>query len=272
MSRVVVRELHRPEEFLAVQEVARRVWGFEDRQLPSTSDLQVAHHIGGLTAGAFDGRKMIGFVHGLPRTNLPEPCHHSHMLAVRPEWRGRDLSARLKLFQRAWCLRRGIRAMTWTYDPLLFVNARLNLVRLRARAVAYLPNLYGSLGGLYGNLPTDRFEVLWSLDAPEVEAAARGNAPSPSDAADLPRAAPGTRPKGRRLAVEVPACAPPFYAEHPADARRARARLRRIATRLFSSGYEATSVVRVGEAAAYVFERSRAARAPGRRPLQYLMR
>jgi len=133
VSRQIVRELHRLDEMVAVQEIAREVWGFEDRQLPSTFDLQVVGHVGGLTAGAFDGREMVGFVHGLPRVNFGVPCHHSHLLAVRPEWRGRDVAVRLKLFQRDWCLERGIRTMTWTYDPLLVRNARLNLVRLRAR-------------------------------------------------------------------------------------------------------------------------------------------
>ena len=86
--------------------------------------------------------------------------------------------------------------MTWTYDPLLVRNARLNLVRLRARGVAFLPNLYGPLGGLYGGLPTDRFEVLWRLDAPEVEAAARGREPKLADAASLPAGDPRPRPEG----------------------------------------------------------------------------
>jgi predicted GNAT superfamily acetyltransferase len=212
---------------------------------------------------------MAGFVHGLPRTNWRGPCHHSHLLAVRPEWRGRDLSVRLKLFQRAWCLERGIRAMTWTYDPLRLPNARLNLVRLRARAVGFHPNFYGSLGGLYGDLPTDRFEVLWTLDAPEVEAAALRRPPEPSDGRSLPRAAPGKAPNVRRVAVEIPAAGPDLYRKNPAAARRARARLRRVATLLFASGYEATGISDAGEAALYVFELSSPAR---RRRLQYLMR
>jgi chorismate synthase len=273
MSRLVIREVRGPDELCAVQDVARLAWGFEDRQLPSTHDLHVAHHVGGLTAAAFDGQEMVGFVHGLPRTNWRGPCHHSHLLAVRPEWRGRDVSVRLKLFQRAWCLARGIRAMTWTYDPLMFVNARLNLVRLRARAVAFHPNFYGSLGGLYGDLPTDRFEVLWTLDAPEVEAAALRHPPEQSAGTSLPLATPAGTPSAPRVAVEVPAGGPELYRQNPAAARRERARLRRVATRLFAAGYEATGITDAGETAFYVFERPRRrGAAPARRGLQYLMR
>jgi chorismate synthase len=269
MSRLVIREVHRQKELLAVQEVARQVWGFEDRQLPSTYDLHVAHHVGGLTAAAFHGRNMVGFVHGLPRTNWRGPCHHSHLLAVRPEWRGRDVSVRLKLFQRAWCLERGIPAMTWTYDPLMLLNARLNLVRLRARAVGFRPNFYGSLGGLYGDLPTDRFEVLWTLDAPEVEAAARGRAAKCPDGASLPRTTPGRVPVSPIVAVEIAAGGPELLRDDPGTARRARSRLRKVATRLFASGYEATGISEAGQTAFYVFERPAGAR---RRALQYLMR
>ena len=201
MSRIRLREIRRVAEYAAVQRIVREVWKFDDRHLPSTVDLQAAGYVGGMTAGAFDGSEMVGFVHGFPRANLGEPCQHSHMLAVRAPWRGRGLSARLKLFQRAWCLRHGIRLVTWTYDPFRITNARLNLNRLRARARRYLPNLYGPLGGLYEGLPSDRFEVHWRLDAPEVERAARGLAPEPPEAADLPLAAAGRIPRAARLAV-----------------------------------------------------------------------
>lgn len=255
MTRIAIRELHDLEDFVRVQDVARRVWRFPDRQLPATADLQTVGHVGGMTAGAFEGREIVGFVHGLPRTNLSEPCHHSHMLAVRPEWRGRDVSVRLKLFQRSWCLARGIRLVTWTYDPLLLKNARLNLVRLRARAVAYLPDHYGTLGGLYGNLPTDRFEVHWRLNAPAVRRASHGRPLPGPDAADLLRATATRIPAARKVAVEVTAGAPELYSTHPEAARRAQRRLRRIATRLFDRGYEATAVTAGEGGARYVFER-----------------
>jgi chorismate synthase len=253
--KIVLRPLRGLGDFAAAQRVAQRVWGFEDLQTPSTFDLQVVGHVGGLTAGAFANGELVGFVHGLPRTDLGFPCHHSHLLAVASEFRGRGLSVRLKLFQRRWCLERGIRRVTWTYDPLLVPNARLNLVRLRASATAFLPNVYGELGGLYGALPTDRFEVLWRLESAEVARAARGSAPEPTGVDALPRAAPGRIPRARRLAVEIPAGAPRLYAENPAGARRAKLRFRRVATELLARGYEAVSIAAGPGSAAYVFER-----------------
>jgi predicted GNAT superfamily acetyltransferase len=40
-------------------------------------------------AGAFEAGVMLGFVTGLPRFGLGQPCLHSRMLAVVPEARGR---------------------------------------------------------------------------------------------------------------------------------------------------------------------------------------
>lgn len=250
----MLRELGSQADYAAVQRLAGTVWGFPPAQLPSTFDLQLAAHIGGLTAGAFDGRRLVGFVHGLPRTNLEEPCHHSHMLAVRRGFQGRGLAVRLKLFQRAWCLRRGIGLVTWTYDPLLIRNARLNLVRLRARAVRFLPNHYGVLGGLYGSLPTDRFEVHWRLDSREVAHAARGKAPEFPAAAAIPVVTPGKR--GPTLALPIPFEAGGPNPIDPEASRLAQRRLARLAPALFERGYQAVSLSLLEDRAVYVFQKT----------------
>lgn len=255
MSRVVLRNLRAPAEFRQAQEVARRAWSWPDRDLPPITDLIATAHVGGIVAGAFEGREMVGFVTGLPRLGLGEPCLHSHMLAVVPEAQGRGLAVRLKLHQRRFCLDHGIRLVTWTYDPLLVKNAALNLNRLRAPATVYVRDFYGPMGGIYHGLPTDRFEVRWRLDAPDVVRAARGRAPVPPDVADLPRARPGQILRARRLAVEVPAGAPGLYAREPERALRARLELRRLAEGLFARGYAATAIVPGPKTALYLFER-----------------
>jgi chorismate synthase len=253
--RVQIRIPRALAELRMVQEVARRAWGFSDRELPPTADLIATAHVGGLVAGAFEGREMLGFVTGMPRLGLGEPCLHSHMLAVVPEAQGRGLSVRLKLFQRRFCLGHGIRLVTWTYDPLLVKNAALNLNRLRARATRYVRDLYGPMGGIYRGLPTDRFEVRWRLDAAEVLRSARARTPLPTDVAALPRARPGRVPRARRLAVEIPVGAPGLYAREPRRALHARLDLRRRAESLFARGFAATAIVPGMKTALYLFER-----------------
>jgi chorismate synthase len=256
-GRLVVRELRSPEEFIETAHVSKAAWGFAERFLSPASDLVAATHAGGLTAAAFEGKKMLGFVHGIPRTNRGEPCQHSHLLAVRPDAQGRGLGATLKLFQRAWCLERGIRLVTWTYDPFLLKNAKLNIGRLRARVRRLLPDFYGHMGGIYAGLPTDRFEVDWRLDDPLVERAARGEGPPPEDTAGVPAV---TRtaviPPAKRVLLPFLADAPRVYRTDPKKSLAARRKFRRLALALFAAGYEVTDVtVRDGEPA-YVFDRA----------------
>jgi len=255
MGRVILRTLRAPAEYRQTQEVARRAWGWPDRDLPPITDLVATAHVGGVVAGAFEGKEMLGFVTGLLRLGLGEPALHSHMLAVIPEAQGRGLSVRLKLFQRRFCLDHGIRLVTWTYDPLLVKNAALNLNRLRARATTYVRDFYGPMGGIYHGLPTDRFEVRWRLDAQEVARAALGRTAAPENASSLPLARRGHLPRARRLLVEVPSGAPALFARDPKAARKARLELRRMAESLFARGYAATAILPGEERALYLFER-----------------
>jgi chorismate synthase len=255
--RLVVRELRTPEEFIETTHVSKAAWGFAERSVSPASDLVAATHAGGLTAAAFEGRKMLGFVHGIPRTNLGEPCQHSHLLAVRPDAQGRGLGATLKLFQRAWCLERGIRLVTWTYDPFLLKNAKLNIGRLRATVRSLLPDFYGHMGGIYAGLPTDRFEVYWRLDDPLVERAARGEGPPPDGTADVPAATrPGAIPVATRVLLPFLADAPRVYRTDPKRSLAARMKFRRLATALFAKGYEVTGVTARDDEPAYVLDRT----------------
>jgi len=242
-GRLVIRELRSFDEYHETLNVGKAAWRFADRVLSPSSDLIAATHAGGLTAGAFEGGRMLGFVFGLPRTNLGEPALHSHLLAVRPDAQGRGLSVKLKLFQRSWCLERKIRLVTWTYDPFLVKNAKLNIGRLRATVRNFLPNFYGAMGGIYGNLPTDRFEVTWLLDDPIVEAAARGESPPfLADDPTIPLASPGRVPDAPVAGLPFPAGAPAIYRTDHEGTLRARRRFAASAKELFAGGYEVRGV------------------------------
>jgi predicted GNAT superfamily acetyltransferase len=145
--------------------------------------LMGAQRVGGVAAGAFDpAGTLVGFVFGFNGLRDGELAHWSYMLAVCPEAQGRGLGRRLKAFQRQSLLALGVRRVYWTYDPLVAANAHLNLTRLGARAIQYVPDMYGAdtRSDLHRELGTDRFVVEWRLDAPEVEQAlARGLAIEP---------------------------------------------------------------------------------------------
>jgi predicted GNAT superfamily acetyltransferase len=111
---------------------------------------------------------------------------HSHMAAVDTGTRSSGVGFALKLAQRAVCLEHDVREIRWTYDPLIRRNARFNLWKLGARVSAFHPDFYGVLDdAINGTDRSDRFEVSWLLDSPEVEdvlvKAARPPATGPDD-------------------------------------------------------------------------------------------
>ena len=85
--------------------------------------------------------------------------------------------------------RRSIELITWTFDPLQAKNAHLNLRRLGAAAVEFVPNFYGVTSSpLHHDLPTHRLLIHWVLTSPSATQRAQQDARSaPEPAPDLPR-------------------------------------------------------------------------------------
>jgi predicted GNAT superfamily acetyltransferase len=185
------------------EDLQSRVWGYPDREVVPASQMRATLHAGGLVAGAFVGRELVGFVYGFPafahEDGLRPHGLHSHMMAVTPGARGMGLGRRLKWYQRRWCLERGIDWVSWTFDPLQAGNARLNLEHLGAVVHEYHADFYGVLGGLLsGESPTDRFVALWNLASPRVAGRAGEDPNAEGFRID------GDAPSGRHPAVAGP--------------------------------------------------------------------
>lgn len=224
-SDLTIRELNSVAELKRSEQFQKEVWGEDDP--PDNSDIMLAiQHEGGLVAGAFKDERMLGFLFGFP-TSQPD-AQHSHRLAVHPDCRGMGLGQKLKWYQRAWCLERGITTVRWTYDPLRRINAGLNIARLGATVGTYHPDYYGKMEGINAGVASDRLLAEWHLTAPEVARRAenqRGLAP---------RHAGGTC-----LRVAIPA---DFGALLVDDLERAseRMRVREALTAAFAKGYRIT--------------------------------
>ena len=140
---IVIRNCQGIEELRCCVALQKEVWNFSDADLVPLRMFVVAEKVGGQVMGAFDGSEMVGFALSVPGTRSGHIYLHSHMLAVRKEYRNGGLGRRLKFMQREDALARGIELIEWTFDPLEIKNAFLNLERLGAIMRRYNINQYG---------------------------------------------------------------------------------------------------------------------------------
>jgi predicted GNAT superfamily acetyltransferase len=167
---IVIRNCEGIEELRSCVTLQKEVWNFSDADLVPLRMFVVAEKVGGQVMGAFDGSEMVGFALSVPGTRSGHVYLHSHMLAVRKEYRNGGLGRRLKFMQRDDALARGIELIEWTFDPLEIKNAFLNIERLGAIVRRYNINQYGTTSSpLQGGLPSDRLIAEWWLKSKRVE-------------------------------------------------------------------------------------------------------
>jgi predicted GNAT superfamily acetyltransferase len=169
-TRIIFRDINDIKEMRAVEDLQIRAWGDDARDVVPLNQLAGARHVGGSLIGAFEGEMLAGFVYGFYGHVNGRLVHHSHMLAVHPEYRNQDLAFQLKLAQREHVLRDGLTdRMTWTFDPLQSLNAYFNFAKLGVVSDTYKVNVYGDAGSsfLHRN-GTDRLFVTWLLNSRRV--------------------------------------------------------------------------------------------------------
>jgi len=198
-----IRELRTIDEMVAAETIQTQVWGLESIPHPKEILIPIQHE-GGLLAGAFTiEQEMVGLIFGFP-TRDPA-CQHSQLLATLEAWRGQGIGARLKWFQRDWCLERGVRHVRWTVDPLRAANAELNIRHLGGISSTYFLDYYGAMQGIDAGAPTDRLLVEWHIASKRVESRANS---APRDEG-FPDAQPANevregRPANPRLGLDSP--------------------------------------------------------------------
>jgi predicted GNAT superfamily acetyltransferase len=174
MPEWTLRLLESSAELEALEALQGVVWPGPDIEIVPKDLMLAVVHNGGLAMGAFVEERLIGAVFSFPGAystpDGPRLKHHSHLLAVHPDWRSKGVGFALKRAQWQMVRKQGIDRITWTYDPLLSCNAHLNIARLGAVCNTYLRSAYGEMrDGLNAGLPSDRFQVDWWLHTKRVE-------------------------------------------------------------------------------------------------------
>jgi chorismate synthase len=166
-----IREVEGEAEHHAIEDLQKEAWGFNDLDTVPAATLIATQHAGGIVVGAFEGACMIGFAYAFPAFEGGRVSMHSHMLAVKPEYRNFQAGFYLKRAQRERVLAAGLDEITWTFDPLQSLNAHLNFAKLGVVSRRYLVNFYGeaSSSPLHQGFGTDRLWVSWLLNSERVK-------------------------------------------------------------------------------------------------------
>ena len=106
--------------------------------------LQAMIHSGAYLSGAFVDGECVGAAFAFPATT--GGLHlHSHMTAVLDSFRDKGIGYALKVDQYKWAKQNNYKEITWTFDPLVARNAKLNVLKLGVDISAYYPNFYGDM-------------------------------------------------------------------------------------------------------------------------------
>ena len=152
------------------REIFDLTWAMDAGTEITPNLLQAMVHSGAYLSGAFIDKKIVGAAFAFPATN--NGLHlHSHMTAVLPEFRDKGVGYALKIDQWNWAKKRNYFHLSWTFDPLVRRNAKLNIAKLGVDISSYHPNFYGDMSdALNAGDESDRLMVSWrtDVDAPKA--------------------------------------------------------------------------------------------------------
>jgi predicted GNAT superfamily acetyltransferase len=167
---VLVKSLNTVSNHRFAREIFDITWPMESGTEITPNLLQAMVHSGAYLSGAFVENKIVGAAFAFPATN--SGLHlHSHMTAVLDEYRDKGVGYALKIDQWNWAKKHKYSHISWTFDPLVRRNAKLNIVKLGVDISAYYPNFYGTMpDALNAGDESDRLMVSWSTDIDEPKA------------------------------------------------------------------------------------------------------
>jgi len=146
-----------------IREIFDTTWGLDAGTEITPNLLKAMVHSGSYLAGAFIGEKCVGASFAFPATT--EGLHlHSHMTAVLDDYRDQGIGYALKIDQWHWAKKNNYAGITWTFDPLVARNAKLNLIKLGVDISAYYSNFYGDMpDALNAGDESDRVMASWKV-------------------------------------------------------------------------------------------------------------
>ena len=164
-----------PDQISSIIPVIRSAWGLTDMSQIVKDIVAAMRFHGGLVLLARDGGKIVGMQFSFPGRFGGKDYLYSHMTGVIQDRKYSGIGSMLKLRQKEWAISQGYDLICWTYDPLMTLNANLNLGKLGGIARSYIPDFYGIMDdSLNRGNPTDRVVCEWWItmekNSPEMPA------------------------------------------------------------------------------------------------------
>jgi predicted GNAT superfamily acetyltransferase len=160
---ILVAPIEQSQELHLAQRVFDSTWRINFGTEITSNLLKAMIHTGSYLSGAFIDGKCVGAAFAFPATT--GGLHlHSHMTAVLDEYRDQGVGYALKMDQWYWAKENNYSEISWTFDPLVSRNAKLNLIKLGVEISAYHPNFYGDMpDALNAGDESDRLMVSWKV-------------------------------------------------------------------------------------------------------------
>ncbi len=180
MSEIEIRAVQGWDEMRNIEELQRIIWTRDEREVIPGHIFHALQYNGAALHGAFDGPNMVGFTlatlatvegldHRIDQVAAARLKMYSVIAGVLPGFRDADIGYRLKMAQRDFATRIGVRLITWTYDPLESRNGRFNIGKVGAVCRKYARNFHGEMTGINAGLESDRFDVEWWITSNRVK-------------------------------------------------------------------------------------------------------
>lgn len=180
MSEIEIRVVQGWDEMRNIEELQRIIWTRDEREVIPGHIFHALQYNGAALHGAFDGPNMVGFTlatlatvegldHRIDQVAAARLKMYSVIAGVLPGFRDADIGYRLKMAQRDFATRIGVRLITWTYDPLESRNGRFNIGKVGAVCRKYARNFHGEMTGINAGLESDRFDVEWWITSNRVK-------------------------------------------------------------------------------------------------------
>lgn len=170
MDSIVLKQIDNKEDYLICEQIQRELSPLNEVGIVPAYLMELVSENGGLVIGAYVNKKLVGFNFSLPAYTETDGYYlFSDTSGLFSAYQKQSLGFLLKKEQYRIALQRKIKKIVWTYDPLLGVNANLNVRKLGGVIRKYYIEAYNELPISTGvSIPADRFYLEWSIKSERV--------------------------------------------------------------------------------------------------------